>query len=668
MNVIQNLRIQFIQEALASPILFNDLANMEKYITESYQMRSIIELLQNADDAGSNKFKILMEDSTLYVANNGRNFDKDDLVSICRSGASTKQDRDLYIGYRGIGFKSVVNFSETIHVLSHDLSFTFSKEKTAELLRDKNMIGDVPLIRVPHVFEEIDRFQSTIDTLINEGFSVIFIFENIQMDAITNEIKAFSPNTLLFLKNVDTVIIDVDNEPLHYRALRTVNKNVLNVTLKGKSASTSWSVIKSDQNSPEAIALPLNEQESLTPRSDDDDFLVYSFLPTNVKTGFKFLINGSFNTDPSRTQVILDEKTMLVIKNLVRLIKSHVMIAIEDPTKANKNLIDSISTLTVNPIAKFKSSLSFSDVFKAELINGLKAMKATFNGVSVSLASVYVKPEWINEEDYRLICNNLNLNAFDTAIFKTIPSLKDLFNTIDINRLNVDMLFLPQCNLEYVSNRGRIEIIKEYIKHNRFNFDAKKNDTFKSSTLFIDLYNEDFIQSLYNHVEGIDLSWFLSKLGLQKSTKSSIPSSISITPSNKKNIKSFSSKFSKWRAAEVNVKAYFESFEDVISVSDVSKSNLGYDIEVHRIDKVEYVEVKSVTNLGDSFSLTNNEYGVANEKKKDYILAIVKQSDNELELCLISNPIENLGLNRRVTRWEWVCDEYIGTVTSLKLS
>lgn len=668
MNVTRDLRIQFIREAIASPILFNDLANMEKYISESYQMRSIIELLQNADDAGSNKFKILLQGSTLYIANNGRDFNKDDLVSICRSGASTKQDRDQYIGYRGIGFKSVVNFSKTIHVLSHDLCFTFSKEQTVKLLQDKNMIGDVPLIRVPHVFEETDRFQSTVDTLKIEGFSVIFIFENIQMDVITSEIKAFSPNLLLFLKNVDTVTIDIDNEPLHYQALRTVNKNILNVLLKEKSTSTSWNVIKSDKhNSPEAIALPLNEQENLASTSDDD-FLVYSFLPTKVKTGFKFLINGSFNTDPSRTQVIIDEQTMLAIKNLVQLINSHVKIAIEDPTKANKDLIDLISNLAVDPIAKFKSSLSFSDVFKAELINGLRAMKVTINGFSVSLTSVYDKPEWINEKDYSLICSNLNFNAFNVAIFKSIPSLKDLFNALDINRLLVDILFIPQYSLEYVSNKGRIEILKEYIKQNRFNLDTKKIDTFKSSTLFKDLCNEDFRQSLDSHVEDTDLSWFLSKLGILTSAKSSLPSSISLTLSNKKNIKSFSSKFSKWRAAEVNVKAYFESLEDVISVSDISKSNLGYDIEVHRKDTVEYVEVKSVTNLGDSFSLTNNEYGVANEKKDDYILAVVKQSDNELELCLISNPIENLNLNRRVTRWEWVCDEYAGTITSLKLS
>ena len=47
-----------MKEAINSPLLLSDLANMEKYISESYQGRSLIELLQNADDALATKFLI----------------------------------------------------------------------------------------------------------------------------------------------------------------------------------------------------------------------------------------------------------------------------------------------------------------------------------------------------------------------------------------------------------------------------------------------------------------------------------------------------------------------------------------------------------------------------------------------------------------------------------
>ena len=47
-----------LKEAQASPMLLSDLAGLETYISESYNNRSFIELLQNADDAGSTKFLV----------------------------------------------------------------------------------------------------------------------------------------------------------------------------------------------------------------------------------------------------------------------------------------------------------------------------------------------------------------------------------------------------------------------------------------------------------------------------------------------------------------------------------------------------------------------------------------------------------------------------------
>lgn len=664
MSIIRNLRYQFIQEALSSPILFSDLANMEKYISESYQMRSIIELLQNADDAVSDKFKIVLHDSTLFVANNGREFSEEDVISICRSGASTKKNKDLYIGYRGIGFKSVVNFAKTIHIVSNELALTFSKELTAKHIKDKNLVGEVPLIRVPHEFTYEEKYQKTIDSLQNDGYSVIFIFDDVQMDVIVKEIRDYSPNTLLFLKHVNEVIFDTSDKQNYYRAIRTQIKYYENVLITEGKESTSWNVIKSKRNSPEAIAYHDNRSGN---SSTIDNYFVYAFLPTKVKTGFKFIMNGAFTTDPSRTQIIIDEQTMVSINNLVQLIASYVKTAIENPSNVNSELIELVSNIAINPIARFKSSMSFSDVFKEELIKSLKKLKVTINGSSNNLKLIYNKPEWFNVDDYNVFCNKANIVSFENDMFKVVPSLKNLFNNLDLKEITVNMLLESGNALEYLSDKGRIEILKEYIKQIRFNFTDSKIENFKNEPLYKYLKDEEFRSTLKSDIDSNDLSWFLSKLSIQKASEQTLQP-IPLSKNIKKNTKSFSAKFSKWRAVEVNVKAYYESLEDVKLVIDVSKSNLGYDLEVHRKTKVECIEVKSVTNLGDSFSLTNNEYGVANEKKENYILAIAKQSDSELELCLIPNPVENIYLNRRVTRWEWVCDQYAGDIKQIRLN
>lgn len=124
-SFIKEIQKDFLKEAHNSPILFSDLANMEKYIAESYQERSIIELLQNADDAGAKKYYINQINDFVIVANDGRPFNTTDAKAICRSGSSSKRRDGNTIGYRGIGFKSVVNLANRVHVLSNEIEMTF---------------------------------------------------------------------------------------------------------------------------------------------------------------------------------------------------------------------------------------------------------------------------------------------------------------------------------------------------------------------------------------------------------------------------------------------------------------------------------------------------------------------------------------------------------------
>lgn len=102
MGIIEKIQSNFLEEAKNSPLLLSDLAHMETYIAESYHNRSIIELLQNADDAASIRFYISKNKGYIIVANDGRFFNENDIISICRSGSSTKKRDGKSIGYRGM--------------------------------------------------------------------------------------------------------------------------------------------------------------------------------------------------------------------------------------------------------------------------------------------------------------------------------------------------------------------------------------------------------------------------------------------------------------------------------------------------------------------------------------------------------------------------------------
>ena len=109
----------YVSEALA------DLANVEADTMRKYRGRYIFELLQNANDAildeknnlpfdqkKTYRVRIELTKSALLVANDGAPFQEKDVQSIYRWGESSK-DPNKSIGYKGIGFKSVLEITKS---------------------------------------------------------------------------------------------------------------------------------------------------------------------------------------------------------------------------------------------------------------------------------------------------------------------------------------------------------------------------------------------------------------------------------------------------------------------------------------------------------------------------------------------------------------------------
>lgn len=88
-------------------------------MSESYNGRIFIELLQNADDCYSKKLYVERFADDIIFANDGKPFDENDVLAISRSGASNKT-RGKNIGYRGVGFKSTLYLTNEIIIYSDD--------------------------------------------------------------------------------------------------------------------------------------------------------------------------------------------------------------------------------------------------------------------------------------------------------------------------------------------------------------------------------------------------------------------------------------------------------------------------------------------------------------------------------------------------------------------
>ena len=123
---------------------------------------------------------------------------------------------------------------------------------------------------------------------------------------------------------------------------------------------------------------------------------------------------------------------------------------------------------------------------------------------------------------------------------------------------------------------------------------------------------------------------------------------------------------SRWRSAEqqcIEIESFFGN-----KAIDVSKRNLGYDIESLTPKGVKrYIEVKLISNNNNSFSITNNEYTAAHQYGDDYFICLIKDAKGDSQAIYIQNPLRNLNFEKRIRQWEWYCDQFSGDVYYVKI-
>ena len=651
---VEKIKLEFVKEAINSPTLISDLANMEKYISESYDGRSLIELLQNADDAMSTKFYIeKLNENTFLVANNGRIFNQEDLISLCRSGASTKKRKGNTIGFRGIGFKSIVNFSNEVHLISGDIRLTFSRERTREEL---NQNINVPLIRIPHSFIET-KYNEIINKTIKNGYTTIFIFET-NKSTLKTEIDNFDKTCMLFLKNICQIKFDYDKTKINSIARNRLNDNWI-ISINTDTDIEKWLLFK-DENKLESIAFKYENDKVI---AANDENYIHSFMPTKDTFSIPCKINGDFSTDPSRTRIIIDDESLNTINNVAKLM-SKIAIDIFTTGKDNYKILSVISKIEKNILLNIlKKSINdyFFEYFKKYFIDELQQY--------FGFEKIFIQPIWLSNEDFSLLQIS-NEYVIKRELLERIDGLEQLLNIFKIKEIELDDMLNETINIKF-DNYTRLNILKNLINRYEFNLPNDKKIIIDKALLFkgkddiialqsiksIKDIDVNFLSELINLVgDERKVNYFLQKFNIkiEMQSKANIISN---------NIQTFSKKniIQKWRSVEENVKLLLEEDENIIEVIDVSKRNIGYDLEaICKDGKRKFYEVKSVNDLGDMFVMTNNELLTASQHPSQYFLCVVKQSDRKIEMCLIKDPANTLNLEKRARVWEYICESYNG--------
>ena len=261
----------------------------------------ILELLQNAEDAiknrgtewnGSRAVSFRLTKGKLRFEHSGRPFNEADVRGICEIGESEKAEDVTAIGRFGIGFKSVYAITDRPEIHSGPEDFAI-----------ENYVWPVA---VPAIERDAD------DT--------VFLFplkadEESAYDEIVAGLRELGASTLLFLRQIEEVQWRIeDGRSGHYlRETETVEDGIRKVTVIGeefgqKDVSEGWLVFSRPVATSEGksaghveIAFSLDtETQRIQPVSDSR---LVAFFPTSLTTHVGFLMQGPYQTTPSRDNV-----------------------------------------------------------------------------------------------------------------------------------------------------------------------------------------------------------------------------------------------------------------------------------------------------------------------------------------------------------------------------
>lgn len=305
----------------------------EKGINNDYKGRQLLELIQNADDAGSKFVNIIIDsnDCKLQVVNEGDPFTFAGFRSLMITNLSTKRKKK-YIGNKGLGFRSILNWSEKVTIGSAGCVVTFSaeqaKNKFLELYPIEKNRNDIlkefeypddaipfPIFSIPNVQKaKVEQELTTIE---------ITYYKDVEKD-ILNQIETLRKEVLLFLNHIEKIHISVDGNTSQYISQKTGDVvsiqdqtwKIYNNKIDGEDPLLPAKYKSPDINEDESFSLKIAIQEGLK----DDVYKLFTFFPTKIGLYFPMVIHGTFELDSSRNRIVETAKNKFLVEELIKLI------------------------------------------------------------------------------------------------------------------------------------------------------------------------------------------------------------------------------------------------------------------------------------------------------------------------------------------------------------
>lgn len=280
----------------------------------SKDIHFVLELIQNAEDNAYPPhtqpellFRMLLQDPTstpgangaLLLINNECGLRPQDVDALCAVGKSTKTKRQGYIGEKGIGFKSVFKVTRRPHLYSAGYQFRFDRDPDPEA-----KLGYIIPYWVDAEPAEVAgrRGQTCIVLPLDDG----------QWEPVVEQLQSIAPETILFLKRLEGLSVELSGAPPLTLAADKTAPPLVHL-LDDDGLNTYWVHNHEVACPPDkmdekrvgvdtrviSVAFPLDVVRA-------PDYSVFAYLPTEVHSGYPFLVNADFILSTSRETILVD--------------------------------------------------------------------------------------------------------------------------------------------------------------------------------------------------------------------------------------------------------------------------------------------------------------------------------------------------------------------------
>lgn len=307
----------------------------EKRLINEYNGRQILEMLQNADDAGSGhvQIKIDTKGKIFSILNTGGPFRVEGVASLMLANNS-KKDKVNYIGNKGLGFRSIINWARSITIYSDGCRIHFSaantaskfralKLDTAELQIELQQRGFLP-DAIPMAMLAMPDFTKYLTPEPYWATRVEIEYADDQEENIINQLTSIKEHHLIFLNNIKHLeIIGIDDRSSIFKKEIVPGSNPLVVNINDHC----WVVCDHQDELPEEFQdsekinrdyfnVKVAFKEDL---SDEPDNL-FNYFPSDIPIKLPCIVHGTFELDGSRKQIVNIEQNDFILNELVNLI------------------------------------------------------------------------------------------------------------------------------------------------------------------------------------------------------------------------------------------------------------------------------------------------------------------------------------------------------------